>query len=156
MLLIITLRTIISLIATLILTSSPLLLGLWIILLALLISIFVAISSTSWLGIIIFLIYVGGLLVIFAYFVALTPNLLIEGKKSGLIVIVTALASSTALYHTNTPDFKGFATALQLPIINLLTENSLITITLALVLFFALIAVVKLCSSLSSPLRPFN
>jgi hypothetical protein len=104
----------------------------------------------------IFLIYVGGLLVIFAYFVALTPNLLIESKKSRLIVAVTALFSSIALYYINTPDFKGFTTAHQLPIINLLTENSLITITLALVLFFALIAVVKLCSSLSSPLRPFN
>jgi len=156
MLLIRTLRAIISLAATLMLASSPLFLGLWIIFLSLLISIFVALSTTSWLGIIIFLIYVGGLLVIFAYFVALTPNLLIERKKSFLAFVLTTLLISIAFLHSSIPDLKGFTATLQLPIINLLTQNSLIVITLALVLFFALVAVVKLCSSLSSPLRPFN
>ena len=56
------------------LTSSPLLLGIWILSTALTISAFIGLTTLSWVGFLVFLIYVGGILVIFAYFTAIQPN----------------------------------------------------------------------------------
>lgn len=156
MILLITLRILTSLVITLFLAASPLFLGLWVIFIALSIALFLAISIASWLGIIIFLIYVGGLLVIFAYFVALTPNLLIEGKTIILILFITYIIVSTSLLIIKLNLNKPFNQLPQEPFTLLLTENLPATIILAIVLFFALVAVVKLCSAYTSPLRPFN
>lgn len=139
------------------LAPSPLFLGLYIIILALSISLFLSFSAASWLGLFIFLIYVGGLLVIFAYFVALTPNLLISGAN---IVILTTLSFLTLTLLIN---FIPISTNINISSTRkhnmfslLLIVNSSSLIILALVLFIALVAVVKLCSYSSSPLRPFN
>ena len=104
-----------------------------------------------------FLIYVGGILVIFAYFVALTPNLLIEGPKliqftllSSIIIIIT-LPLTTILSQA---EFSLHLFHNMPALLNL--HNSIRLIILALILFLALVAVVKICSHSSSPLRPFN
>merc|ERR1712141_120537 len=142
--------------STLALATSPLFIGLWIIRLALVIAISTSIILTSWLGIIMFLIYVGGLLVIFAYFVALTPNLLIESKTITLILTLSTPLIFLSVRIILISDNKLFSDITQLPLRFLISEN-LYTITLiALTLFFALVAVVKICSTFSSPLRPFN
>jgi NADH-ubiquinone oxidoreductase chain 6 len=52
----------------------PLSLGLWILILSISISVLIRTSFSRWFGFIIFLIYIGGILVIFAYFVAIQPN----------------------------------------------------------------------------------
>jgi len=147
---------IIAIRSTLALATSPLFIGLWIISLALVIAISTSIILTSWLGIIMFLIYVGGLLVIFAYFVALTPNLLIESKTITLILTLSTPLIFLSVRIILISDNKLFSDITQLPLRFLISEN-LYTITLiALTLFFALVAVVKICSTFSSPLRPFN
>merc|ERR1711893_494660 len=61
------------------LIAQPLRLGLVIILLTLMICCLRALLISSWYGYILFLIYVGGLLVIFAYVAALSPNVLFRG-----------------------------------------------------------------------------
>lgn len=144
-----------SLAITLTLASSPLLIGLWIIRLSLCLSLLISLFS-SWLGIIVFLIYIGGLLVIFAYFVALTPNLLIEGQiiLKWLLLTFLALIILSPFFFINTT--KLFYSFWQAPLRNLIAHNFLALTILASILFFALVAVVKLCSSFSSPLRPFN
>lgn len=151
-----TLRIIFSLNATLFITASPILLGLWVICIALAIACYIRISITSWLGLIIFIIYVGGLLVIFAYFVALTPNLLIEGLTS--ISLFAATSCITLIFFILHPleRLKIIISSSNLPIISFLNHSAFAVVILALVLFIALVAVVKLCSSFSSPLRPFN
>uniref|UniRef100_A0AAU6QGV9 NADH dehydrogenase subunit 6 n=1 Tax=Prionospio sanmartini TaxID=3050092 RepID=A0AAU6QGV9_9ANNE len=142
--------------STLALATSPLFMGLWIISLALVMAMSTSMILTSWLGMMMFLIYVGGLLVMFAYFVALTPNLLIESKTMTLMLTLSTPLIFLSVSIMLISDNKLFSDITQLPLSFLMSEN-LYTITLiALTLFFALVAVVKICSTFSSPLRPFN
>lgn len=140
--------------STLIIASPPIL-GAWVIILALIISIYFAFTA-SWVGLIVFLIYVGGLLVIFAYFVALTPNIIVSDNSATLLILINLflLTLVFALY----PQFplNTFTPCLQLPLQSLLLERMGIILSLAIVLFLSLVAVVKICTRASAPLRPFN
>ena len=147
---------IISLTATIFIARSPLFLGLWIILLALTISLALAASSASWLGLIIFIIYVGGLLVIFAYFVALTPNLLIEGATITTLRAATLFTALCVFYLAPISSLKNGSAVSNSPLTHFFLVNAPTIVALAIILFLALVAVVKLCSSFSAPLRPFN
>ena len=147
----------ISLISTMVLCSSPTILGVWIILTAFVIAATLGGSITSWLGLIVFLIYIGGLLVIFAYFVALTPNILIESFSWVLLLLsITFILSSSILIIFIILPEKSTSLLSNTPIIFLLSSNTFAVVTLALVLFIALVSVVKICSQYSAPLRPFN
>jgi len=142
---------------SLILASSPLFLGLWILFLALSLSLLLGTLTSSWLGLFMFLIYVGGLLVMFAYFVALAPNQLIEGKTILSLSILSYL-TLTPLFFTNTLALNStFRASHQSSLTALLSSsNTLIYIFLALILFFALVAVVKIRAVTSGPLRPYS
>ena len=143
---------------SLILANSPLLLGLWILLLATTISILIGLISSSWLGFFIFLIYIGGLLVIFAYFVALSPNQLFYTT----IIFGLSILTLPRVYLASLPsnalsnlDFNSLQVSI--PITSLLTnQNISIYLFLAIVLFLALVAVVKISTISAGPLRPFN
>uniref|UniRef100_A0AAU6QGC9 NADH dehydrogenase subunit 6 n=1 Tax=Prionospio sp. 3 MH-2023 TaxID=3059271 RepID=A0AAU6QGC9_9ANNE len=148
--------SIIAISSTLTLAASPLFLGLWVMLLALMMAMNISMSATSWLGLMMFLIYVGGLLVMFAYFVALTPNLLIEGKTMMYTLMLTTPLLFMILLTTSIMDNKTFSNISQFPMSYLMSENMASVTLIALTLFFALIAVVKMCSTFSAPLRPFN
>ncbi len=147
----------ISLISTIVLCSSPTILGLWIMLTALVIAATLGGTTTSWLGLIVFLIYIGGLLVMFAYFVALTPNILMESFSWVLLLLsITFILSSLILFSLTIFSTKIISCSRNTPIIFLLSSNTFAVVTLALVLFIALVSVVKICSQYSAPLRPFN
>lgn len=147
---------IVAVAATSRLASRPLFLGTWVLILTLVIRLIANLLLSSWLGIIIILIYVGGLLVIFAYFVALTPNLIIEGKT----ILVNLIASTPVFFifliTLNIADIKTLSYNSLQPITYLFIEHISIISILALILFFALVATVKLVRNSSSPLRPFN
>lgn len=147
----------ITLAFSIILAASPLFLGLWVLFLALSLSLVLTVLSYSWLGLFIFLIYVGGLLVMFAYFVALAPNHLLERKS----IFFLAFATYPALFFILGPNTliltSDFSSNAQSPLTALLLEHSIpIYIFLALVLFLALIAVVKVRTVSSGPLRPYS
>ena len=113
--------------------------------------------SFSWIGLLIFLIYVGGLLVIFSYFVALAPNQIITIKSSGIFFFFTLLVIFYLVYLCYMLDGFSFSDVFNLSMPYLLVfDNIVIFVVLSLVLFFALVAVVKICSSRVSPLRPFS
>lgn len=142
---------------SILLASSPLFLGLWILFLALSLSILFSVITYSWLGLFIFLIYVGGLLVIFAYFVALAPNHLMEGKS----IITLTILTCPALFFIFAPnnfllpnDFSSFSLTSLTALLH--RFNIIIYIFLALILFLALIAVVKISAISSGPLRPYS
>nr|YP_010838235.1 NADH dehydrogenase subunit 6 [Clavisyllis tenjini]WGF21044.1 NADH dehydrogenase subunit 6 [Clavisyllis tenjini] len=143
----------ISMSLSLIFVISPLTLGVWIIILTLFLSMSASLFLSSWYPLLIFLIYVGGLLVMFAYFVAIQPN-----QKLGLFKMI--FTTSFAFYYSNT----SISSLLSPSIINtdffssvplLLSHNLFISSFMATILFVTLILVTKLTSLNKGPLRPF-
>lgn len=146
-----------SLTSLLLLTTSPLPLGAIILFLALRVSLLFTTLSSSWFRITIFLIYVGGLLVIFIYFAALAPNTQISLRHT-LPIITFIISLSFPIIVLFNPIIS--ATSLFPPLLKNITilftpTNIYLLLFLSLLLFFILIAVVKISSLTAGPLRPF-
>uniref|UniRef100_Q642X0 NADH dehydrogenase subunit 6 n=1 Tax=Clymenella torquata TaxID=292503 RepID=Q642X0_CLYTO len=153
---ILTTYMIFSIIFILPLMYTPLSLGLWIILLAMFIAMNISFFISSWFSFITFLIYIGGLLVMFAYFIAIDPN-----KKINMFdpMILPTVIMTLILFM-----MKNFWL---LPVMNmtnshyttfqtLLSMNYLpILIMMAITLLIALIAVVKITIRAQGALRPY-
>lgn len=146
---------IVSIFLVLVLSSTPLNIGLWIIFSTLIISISITISIQSWFPIILFLIYVGGLLVIFAYFVSIQPNQqLIIIKIVTIIILTFSIFIPTSLNYSSSPTPESINKQTILELLSIYNIQTLIF--LALILFLALVAVVKITKIYIGPLRPFN
>uniref|UniRef100_UPI0030E484A5 NADH dehydrogenase subunit 6 n=1 Tax=Synelmis amoureuxi TaxID=3053537 RepID=UPI0030E484A5 len=147
----------ISLSLSIFMASTPLALGLWIFALALTVSAMISYITYSWLGFLVFLIYIGGLLVMFAYFAAIQPNQHLEmAKLSSTLLLSSTIISISMPSPMLTPSLisshKDSIPSLQ---ILYLKENIPILLTLGLILLLALIAVVKISQNNQGPLRPF-
>lgn len=147
------------------LIAQPLRLGLAIMVLRLLLCILTAMLLSSWYAYILFLIYVGGLLVIFAYVAALSPNIIFLGINAGFVVIITFIPSFILLYNYSFLDLTNFgnlsfwleAKSLKTYGIELVSPYYVsILIALGVVLLVNLIVVVKICFYQQSSLRPFK
>lgn len=155
MYLIIIIRTLISISLTLHLCISPIILGIYVFLFALVICLILIIFASSWLGILIFLIYVGGLLIIFSYLAALSPNQYFYLKE--LIVITVILLIRLSLVTKKTFFIKVIRGTKIANIFSYLSNNNLpILLFSVVVLFLILVAAVKNVGGLGRPLRPFN
>jgi NADH-ubiquinone oxidoreductase chain 6 len=135
------------------LTINPLSLGVVILLTALILALNYSLTLTSWIAFLIFLIYVGGMLVIFAYFVALTPNqqtneVLLLPSISVFIITIIILISSNSAIKISQSSIKNTNTFY-------LPDNLQLLLILALILLFTIIVVVKLVTNNKGPLRPF-
>ncbi|CAJ1129313.1 Hypothetical predicted protein (mitochondrion) [Octopus vulgaris] len=75
-----------SVVSLLIILIQPLSLGFMIMLVSIFMSILISFFIYSWYGYMLFLVYVGGLLVMFMYIISLIPNLIFFSK--GLIMYV--------------------------------------------------------------------
>lgn len=144
---------------------QPLRLGLCIIIISLISCILLGLTFSSWFSYVLFLIYVGGLLVIFVYVAALAPNTLFSRLKSligisflsVIIFLLLTLLSPTDvsfLYDTLTLDHTSQNTKTGIAIVS--SSNVRILIGLALILLINLLAVVKVCFYQQGPLRPYN
>ena len=144
-----------GIISSLLFVSNPLMLGTWMILLALLVSLFISVTLRAWYGLLIFLIYVGGLIVIFSYFTALIPNQQINFNQ---IFKGTIIFFFQAIILTHPLKINIVISTHQSTSICLLyfPENIPLLIYFALLLFLALIVVVKVSTQYRGPLRPFN
>nr|YP_010713555.1 NADH dehydrogenase subunit 6 [Purpuradusta gracilis]WDA98687.1 NADH dehydrogenase subunit 6 [Purpuradusta gracilis] len=147
------------------LMTQPLSLGLVIMISTLLMCSLTGMMLSSWYGYILFLIYVGGLLVMFAYVAALSPNTLFGSGLPLLGFLVLLVPLSVIFYFYPIKDFsmittlnnysefmylKSFGTELVSP-------NSVsILIGLGTILLLNLIVVVKICYYQHASLRPFN
>nr|QIQ23135.1 NADH dehydrogenase subunit 6 [Rochia nilotica] len=144
------------------LMAQPLSLGLCIMILSSFSCILLGVMTSSWYGYILFLIYVGGLLVMFAYVSALAPNNFFSSAKSlfgGFIILVLMLsilglvsvpASSFMVSNLNvsmskiTASFGG----------TIVSPSSIsLMILMGVVLLINLLAVVKVCYYQQGPLR---
>nr|AVW86181.1 NADH dehydrogenase subunit 6 [Eulepethus nanhaiensis] len=141
-----------------ILANSPLSIGLWVLLLALMVAISTSFIFPSWFAFIIFLIYIGGMLVMFSYFTALTPNQPLEMKKMCISLILTLFLIMMILFSSpilNTLLSTQWTSSSN-PISILFTSyNTTLLLFLASILFLALVAVVKITNLPSGPLRSF-
>lgn len=143
---------------TLSLAETPLALGLWILIIALFIAIILRLSVSSWFGFILFLIYVGGLLVIFAYFVAISPNQQLQVIKLFWIIIFTSriiiFTQKSFFWSAGNINTRTLLSLTNIHIINPINTAPLAI--LGLILFLALIAVVKISYHSKGPLRPYQ
>lgn len=160
MILLISSSLLISLSISIILSTSPLAIGFWVLLIALSCSFLSAVTFNSWFSIIIFLVYIGGILVIFAYFSALTPNqplglrliFPLSFMAFLLISITSAISPILAPFASSSKFISRFSsiTLIYSP------SNVSLLLFLAIILFFILVAVVKITNITFGPLRPFN
>jgi len=147
------------------LIAQPLRLGLSIIISSLLLCILTALTISSWYAYILFLIYVGGLLVMFAYVAALSPNVLFAGAGPLISFSIAFLVLVVILYFWPFLDLRslGYVTdfllykRLKSYGSQLISEGSaLLLIGLGLILLINLVAVVKICYYQHASLRPFD
>nr|YP_009740503.1 NADH dehydrogenase subunit 6 [Ceratostoma rorifluum]QID03443.1 NADH dehydrogenase subunit 6 [Ceratostoma rorifluum] len=147
------------------LMSQPLSLGLVIMISTLLMCVVSAITLSPWYGYILFLIYVGGLLVMFAYVAALSPNVLFGSGSPFLFSMFTTILFLLLFYMYSFIDLssisylnvfsklkflKTYGTEMVSP------QMASILIGLATILLINLIVVVKICYYTHASLRPFS
>ena len=134
--------------------SNPLSIGLAILLMALIISTIFALSITSWLAFLIFLIYIGGILVLFSYFVAITPNQTLPSSYISLILLSSILPIYIIIKRAiiNSPIFLLSNHKINILYITTTTRTLII---LAIILLITIIIVVKITVNFKGPLRPF-
>nr|QFG38799.1 NADH dehydrogenase subunit 6 [Aeneator benthicolus] len=144
---------------------QPLSLGLIIMLSTLLMCFISAITLSSWYGYILFLIYVGGLLVMFAYVAALSPNVLF-GKGTPMLFFTILILPLMLIFYSyplidlsSTSYLHIFSELkfLKMYGIEMVSPQMIsILIGLAIILLINLIVVVKICYYQHASLRPFN
>lgn len=148
-------RIAISLSTTILTCINPFSIAITILLIALTISGLYATLFSSWLRFLLFLIYVGGILVIFSYFLAIIPNQHQFNRYLAIIpllsIIIFTLFSSI-IVDTWTPSIPNY-TSLTTIIFN--SYNLSILILLVLILLFTIIVVIKACKIEKGPLRSF-
>nr|BCV68682.1 NADH dehydrogenase subunit 6 [Beringiana fukuharai] len=119
-------------------------------------------TISPWYSYMLFFIFIGGMLVMFAYIASLSPNMTFSANNHIMpisLTVITALSfknSSLSLNHEANMNFV-------LPIDNttqilsfLYTQNGITcVILLACMLLFTLVASVKICKPKSGALRPF-
>nr|YP_009470506.1 NADH dehydrogenase subunit 6 [Indothais lacera]AVF96934.1 NADH dehydrogenase subunit 6 [Indothais lacera] len=145
--------------------SQPLSLGLVVMISTLFMCISSAITLSSWYGYILFLIYVGGLLVMFAYVAALSPNVLFGSGAPMILFTFCFLGFLIMLFNTNLVDLPSLSYSSEVSKFSFLKiygsemvspQMISILIGLALILLINLIVVVKICYYTHTSLRPFS
>nr|ANH54153.1 NADH dehydrogenase subunit 6 [Nassarius succinctus] len=147
------------------LMMQPLSLGLVIMISTLLMCFISAMMLSSWYGYILFLIYVGGLLVMFAYVAALSPNILFGKGTPMFFFLIMILPMSVIFYFLPLIDIASISylsifndmKVLKIYGIEMVAPQMIsILIGLAIILLINLIVVVKICYYQQASLRPFS
>nr|YP_010580820.1 NADH dehydrogenase subunit 6 [Coralliophila richardi]UZT26953.1 NADH dehydrogenase subunit 6 [Coralliophila richardi] len=142
---------------------QPLSLGLMLVIATLFMCVTSAILLSSWYAYILYLIYVGGLLVMFAYIAALSPNILFKKVRLSILVVLLVIflfifswqfmdSSYLASYDSHFQDMKYFK-MYSVEVVS--PEVTSVLIGLGAILLLNLIVVAKICFGVSGTLRPF-
>jgi len=133
---------------------TPITLGLNLLTISILTAILFSLTSSSWISFLIFLIYIRGTLIIFSYFVAITPNKQITYTYHFTLILVILILTIIIVKFTN-QILNSFTTSIKTN--TFYKSKTIITlIIIALVLIFTIVIVVKVSSSKKGPLRPFK
>nr|YP_009128797.1 NADH dehydrogenase subunit 6 [Loliolus uyii]YP_009170505.1 NADH dehydrogenase subunit 6 [Loliolus beka]AJR32871.1 NADH dehydrogenase subunit 6 [Loliolus uyii]ALE33709.1 NADH dehydrogenase subunit 6 [Loliolus beka] len=145
---------------------QPLSLGLMLMLMVSCVSGLTSMIIFSWYGYLLFLVYVGGMLVMFMYVISLIPNLIFLSNKVfiyffliffGFMMmnffvmkeLISVEVKSLFFFDYSSMSMGGSS-------IIMLYDNFFCYILLALILLFVLISVVKICYYCEGPLRVFK
>lgn len=110
---------------------------------------FILSESRTWFALLLFLIYVGGILVTFAYFLALCPN--------QSVVFTPVLIFPVTLGFLFFQERASYQSQKTLEVYDIYKEYNTVTLVcLSLVLFLAIVRVVKMVSRSAGALRPFG
>nr|YP_009373436.1 NADH dehydrogenase subunit 6 [Mutela dubia]AQT38519.1 NADH dehydrogenase subunit 6 [Mutela dubia] len=146
----------------LILPMHPLSLGIMVFILAMTTCFLIALSS-PWYAYMLFFIFIGGMLVMFAYIASLSPNSTFSlNHQTGMIFVVPTMFLIMTTYSQTPNSLQTINTTLNAQNNNMQSFNFLYSITgantlilLACILLLTLVVVVKLTKPSSGPLRPF-
>ena len=143
---------------TTILLSTPLRLGLLLFLVALTIRLIIAYTTSPFLAVIIFLIYVGGVIITFAYFIATTPkSRIVQDSYPVKTLLLLTLGLTPTLYPSFAPLNKIlYSTITPKILFPFQTPQILLILIIILALFLAIIIIVKIATLGATPLRPFK
>lgn len=150
---------IVTVILLLPLSTSPIDIGAWIFLLTLIASAFIGLATSNWFGLIIFIIYIRGILVIFSYFVASAPNQIINISINALVGLLIFIVIFSILYLNHqfifTAPTQAPAETYSFAILYTFTQGPVL-LFLAALLLNTLICVAKVANRIEGPLRPFR
>jgi NADH-ubiquinone oxidoreductase chain 6 len=134
-------------------TDTPIIIGITILTLALSFACLFAYTIRSWYAFIIFLIYVGGILIMFSYFISLTPNNRSNYLPKLKLFLFTYLASLLSLIYSNNIYIN---TNYSFNVFYLYKINYFpVLLFMILILLFIIIIVIKIISQTKGPIRPF-
>nr|WMM47480.1 NADH dehydrogenase subunit 6 [Sthenoteuthis oualaniensis] len=145
---------------------QPLSLGFMLMVITLCVSGLMGMISFSWYGYLLFLVYIGGLLVMFMYVISLIPNLIFLSSKvfmyffmilCGFLMmnffvtkeLVSVDMKDISLFDYSFTSLAGGSTIM-------MYDNFLCYLLLGVILLFVLISVVKICYYCEGPLRVFK
>ena len=134
-----------------ILTINPINLSLIIIFISMTTYILINIELSSWLAIILFLIFIGGLIIIFSYFVRLRSNdrIPVYVKLHTIFLPITIL-KLLGIHAHRLPYYNPKIYSLYSPI------NLIILLAITIILLFIIILITKIVKTYNAPLRGFN
>lgn len=143
------------------LIRQPLSFGLVLLVTTLISAILTSALSLPWYGYMLFLIFIGGLLVIFAYIAALAPNSYFKPPKIIFsLIILTFIYIVLAFNHIYviSPSFSNqhFNRTMKLSYIIYSLPLSPTLFFLIYILLITIISVAKICSFRIGPLRPYK
>lgn len=150
---IIILSLILPLVLLLALTDTPIIIGIAILTLALSLACIFAYIIRSWYAFIIFLIYVGGILIIFSYFISLTPNNRRNYLPKVKLFILSYLASLIVLFYRNRI-YVNINYSFNIFYLYKLNYFPVL-LFIILILLFIIFIVIKIISQTKGPIRPF-
>ena len=151
--------TIISLIITIIiiiawftlLLNNPINLTITILIIAILTSLTYRSTISSWFRLILFLIYIGGIIIIFSYFISLNSNDSIFIKSKLYLILIPIILIKRYNLHICPPIFYRS----QVHVIYL-TKNIPILLFIRIILLLIIVIVIKIVKINNGPLRGFN
>lgn len=128
--------------------ESPLYIGASVLVLSLF-GAFILSKARTWFSLILFLIYVGGMLVSFAYFLALCPN---QSVTFSFLLGLPVIIAEPFLFVAYTPPVVN-----RVEVVDLYIDlNQACFVFSVFVLFIAMVRVVKIVRRRSGALRPFH
>nr|ARS00723.1 NADH dehydrogenase subunit 6 [Gibbosula rochechouartii] len=140
----------------------PLSLGLMVLLLAFITCTLIA-SMSPWYAYMLFFIFIGGMLVMFAYIASLSPNTAFSINNQLIPTIFTLLTlfllkdSISVSFLSDSSDLKSSMSSMIQSLSFLYSDQGYTMLTLlACMLLFTMVVAVKLCKPIMGALRPYN